>query len=285
MRSINEDIERHESTTVSVRNRSGQNRNHPETAVSGIHRGGLLPFQHIYALVVSDIIPSVRVFASPRYRRLAIAGIVVFGLSLASLYLTLRAYFPFIFNTSELRALLQQFGVLSPAVYIFAHTIQVVTMAIPGYAIAVVGGVLFGPFFGTVYTMIGVTVGSAIAFLIARNYGRPLVERMIHEDALDRFDAFIQNAGLPGLFLFVLIPVLPEDVISFVAGLSHFRLSVFLIAIFLGRLPAAAVAVLAGDGIATNQFLEASIWLLSLVFASVYTYYYRDHLLERISAF
>lgn len=224
-------------------------------------------------------------FASPRYRWLAIAGIVVFGLSLAGLYLTLRAYFPFIFNVSELRAFLQQFGVLSPIVYIFAHTIQVVTMAIPGYAIAVVGGVLFGPFFGTVYTMIGVTAGSAIAFLIARNYGRPLVERMIHEDALDRFDVFIQNAGLPGLFLFVLIPVLPEDVISFVAGLSHFRLSVFLIAIFLGRLPAAAVAVLAGDGIATNQFLEAGIWLFSLAFASVYTYYYRDRLLERISAF
>lgn len=224
-----------------------------------------------------------RVFASPRYRRLAIAGIVVFGFSLAGLYLTLRTYFPFIFNTSELRVLLQQFGVLSPVIYILVHTIQVVAMAIPGYAIAVVGGVLFGPFFGTVYTMVGVTAGSAIAFLIARSYGRPLVERMIHEDALDRFDVFIQSAGLPGLFLFVLIPVLPEDVISFVAGLSHFRLSVFLIAIFFGRLPAAAVAVLAGDGIATNQFLEAGIWLFSLVFASVYTYYYRDRLLERIS--
>jgi uncharacterized membrane protein YdjX (TVP38/TMEM64 family) len=157
-------------------------------------------------------------------------------------------------------------------------------MAIPGYAMAVVGGVLFGPFFGTVYTMIGVTVGSGIAFLIARRYGRPLVERMIHDDALETFDGFVENAGLTGLFLFVLIPVLPEDVISFVAGLSNFRLPVFLVIVFFGRLPAAVVAVLAGDGLAASQYLEAGVWLLSLVFASVYTYYYRDTIMERITA-
>lgn len=228
---------------------------------------------------------NVRVFTSRRHRRQAIVGLVGFGVGLAALYLAVRTYLPFVFNPEELRLVVQRFGVIAPVVYVAAHTIQVVVMAIPGYAMAVVGGILFGPFFGTVYTMIGVTVGSAVAFLIARTYGRPVVERLIHEDALEKFDEFSQKAGLPGLFLFVLIPVLPEDVISFVAGLSHFRLSVFVAVVFLGRLPAAAVAVLAGDGIAASQFLEAGLWMSSLVFASIGTYYYREEIFEQISAF
>lgn len=226
-----------------------------------------------------------KVFASRQDRRWVIAGLVVFGLGLAGLYLAIRTYLPFVFDPSESRRMVQQFGVIAPVVYVILHATQVVVMAIPGYAIAVVGGVLFGPVFGTLYTMIGVTVGSAVAFLIARSYGRPVVERVIREDALDRFDSFIQGAGLPGLFLFVLIPVLPEDVISFVAGVSHFRLSTFVVVIFLGRLPAATVAVLAGDGFATGGVLEAGIWILSLVSASAYTYYYRDGILDRINAY
>lgn len=223
-----------------------------------------------------------KIFKSKRYRRLAIAGLLAFGVALLSIYLLVSTYFPFVYDAEKLRAILQDFGILAPLVYTVAHVIQVVFMAIPGYAMAVVGGYLFGAVHGTAYTMIGVTVGSTIAFLIARRWGRPVVERMVTEDVLDRFDSVTESAGVPGLFLFVLVPVLPEDVISFVAGMAQFRLPVFVAVMFFGRLPAAAVAVLAGDGVAAGQYLEAGIWISTLILASVYTYYYRDAILERI---
>jgi uncharacterized membrane protein YdjX (TVP38/TMEM64 family) len=226
----------------------------------------------------------VNVFASRRYRWLTIAALVAFGALMIGLNLAVRTYLPFVFDPSEARRVIEQFDLVAPAVYVAAHTVQVVLMAIPGYVMAVVGGALFGPVMGTLYTMLGVTAGSAIAFLLARRYGRPVVERVLREDTLERFDSFAQQAGSPELFLFVLIPVLPEDVISFVAGLSDFRLSVFVLVMFLGRLPAAAVAVLAGDGFATGGYLEASLWILSLVAASAYTYYYRTEILDRLGA-
>ena len=226
-----------------------------------------------------------KLFASRRHRRVAIAGVGAFALALAGLYLVAWTYYPFLFDPEQLRAAVERFGPAAPLVYIAAHAIQVIFMAIPGYAMAVVGGILFGPVLGTAYTMVGVTLGSTVAFLVARRYGRPVVERMIHEDALERFDSFTGTAGVPGLFLFVLVPVLPEDVISFVAGLSGFGLPTFVAVMFFGRLPAAAVAVLAGDGIAASRFIEAGIWGGSLVLASAYTYRYRDEILERISEY
>jgi uncharacterized membrane protein YdjX (TVP38/TMEM64 family) len=224
----------------------------------------------------------VKIFKSKRYRHLAIAGLGAFVLALLSIYLLVSTYFPFVYDAEKLRAVLQEFGIVAPLVYTVAHIIQVVFMAIPGYAMAVVGGYLFGAVNGTAYTMIGVTVGSTIAFLIARIWGRRLVERMLTEDVLERFDGFSEKAGVPGLFLFVLVPVLPEDVISFVAGLAQFRLWVFVLVMFFGRLPAAAVAVLAGDGVAAGQYIEAGIWISTLILASVYTYYYRDAIMERV---
>jgi len=87
------------------------------------------------------------------------------------------------------------------------------------------------------------------------------------------------------MFIFVLIPVLPEDVICFVAGLSRFRLSVFIPIMVVGRLPAAAVAVLAGEGVATGQYVDAALWLGTLTAVSVYTYYYRETILDHLRTY
>lgn len=223
-----------------------------------------------------------KVFASRRHRWLAIAGLVAFALALLTIYWTVSTYFPFVYDAEQLRGMLQDFGVLAPVVYVAAHTTQVVFMAIPGYAMAVVGGYIFGAVHGTLYTMIGVTLGSAISFLIARVWGRPVVERMVTEDALARFDDVTESAGVAGLFLFILVPVLPEDVIGFVAGVAGFRLWVFVVISFVGRLPAAAVAVMAGDGVAAGKYVEAGLWISVLLFAIGYTYYYREPILERV---
>jgi len=225
-----------------------------------------------------------QIFKTTRDRNLAIVGLVAFALFIGSIYLTIRLKFPFLLSEEALKEIFARFPAwLGMLVFTVSHIVQVVLMAIPGYAIAAVGGALFGPVVGLGLTMIGVTVGSTIAFLIARRWGRPIVERMIEEDALERFDEFAQSAGTPGLFLFVFIPVLPEDVISFVAGMAEFKLSTFVAVMFFGRLPAAAVAVFAGSSFASGELLEAGLWAMVLIVFSGYTYYYRDELLEYAS--
>lgn len=219
-----------------------------------------------------------QVFTSAKSRRRAIVGAVGLVVGLVGLYFALRQFAPFVFNRDELRAWIRQFGVFAPLVFIFVQVLQVIFAPIPGQVAALVGGYLFGPVAGTAYSMVGVVIGSAIAFSIARQYGRPIVERMIHEDVVDTFDDFVQTVGVPGLFLFVAIPGLPDDAICFLAGLAHFRLLVFVVVMAVGRFPAYAVTSFAGDGLAAGNFVEAAVAVIALVTFSVYAYHKREEI-------
>lgn len=222
-----------------------------------------------------------RVFSSRRNRNLAILGTVVLALVLVASYYALRWYVPFVFDATAMREWIGQFGAFAPAVFVVAQVLQVIFAPIPGQVAALVGGYLFGPVAGTAYSMVGVTIGSAIAFAIADYFGRPVVERLLHEEAVDQFDQFAGAVGVPGLLLFVLIPGLPDDVVCFVAGLAHFRLSVFVVVMAVGRLPAYVATNFAGDSIASGQLLEAVVVIGGLAALSALAYRNR----ERIRSF
>ena len=224
----------------------------------------------------------IQVFRSQQTRRLAIGVIAAFATGIVVIYALAQTYFPVLFDPEELNRVVQRFGPLAPPFYILVHIIQVVVMALPGYALAVGGGYLFGPVAGITYTMIGVTIGSSISFLLARRYGRQIVEEMILETHIQRFDNAVQSAGAPGLLLFVLVPVFPEDVLCWLAGLAHYRFRVFILVMFLGRLPPAVITVSAGNGIAAGHFLQTAALISSFLGIALCTYYYRKEILDHV---
>ena len=210
------------------------------------------------------MVDTVRVFASRRDRwRALLAGLAVVVLFVA-LYVGVRRHAPFLLDEAELREWIDGFGALAPLVFVVVQTLQVVVAPIPGQVLALVGGYLFGSVAGTVYSVTGVMLGSAIAFSLADRYGRPFVESVMHEDMLSRFDGFVDRVGIPGLVVFVLIPGLPDDAVCFLSGLTHWSLRTFLVVIAVGRLPAYVLTVYAGGQLASGDFLTG-IALVALV--------------------
>ncbi|MFB6362024.1 MAG: TVP38/TMEM64 family protein [Halobacteriales archaeon] len=226
-----------------------------------------------------------KVFASAESRRKVILATVVFIAGFVSLYFAARRYAPFLFDATELRAWLAGFGVLAPLVFIALQAVQVVAAPIPGQVAAVVAGYLFGAIWGTVYSLTGVMIGSAVAFSISKRYGRPAVERLIDDDVLASFDGLVEQAGLVGLFVFVVIPGLPDDVVCFVGGLTQLRLLTFLAVLVLGRFPAYALAVYAGGQFATGQLLEATLLIALFVAISAVAYHNRERIQGAVRRF
>ncbi|TQQ82103.1 TVP38/TMEM64 family protein [Halonotius roseus] len=217
-----------------------------------------------------------KVFSSRTDRWQTLLLVVAVIAAFVGLYVGARRYAPFVFNAQALRTWIAGFGIFAPLVFVFLQAAQVVLAPIPGQVVALVAGYLFGPVYGTIYSLTGVLIGSAIAFSLAKRYGRSFVERVIANDVIDRFDAFVERVGVPGLFAFVIIPGLPDDAICFLSGLTKWRLRTFLAVIAVGRLPAYVITVYAGGEFAGGRFRTGIALIAFVIVVSAVGYYKQE---------
>ena len=166
----------------------------------------------------------VRIFASSRSRTRFVVHALVVAAGLAVAGVLLGPHLAFLTDARAVRTFVRGYGVWAPVVLIALQAVQVVAAPVPGQVLAVVAGYLFGAWWGTLYNMIGITIGSTVAFWLSRRYGRAYVEDIVHEGALERFDAIGDDYARPALFFLFLIPGLPDDVICFAGGLTDIPL-------------------------------------------------------------
>lgn len=151
-----------------------------------------------------------------------------------------------------------------------------------GQTLAGVAGYLFGALPGTLYTLVGVLLGSAVVFGASRLSGRPYVERVLTADTLDRWDRLLDRTGVLGLFVLFLLPTVPDDVLCFVAGLSEIDPSTFLALVLFGRGPSFLAIAYAGTQLSNGRLLTTGAVLLGLTILTVAVLFSKDRLIEAL---
>lgn len=141
------------------------------------------------------------------------------------------------------------FGPWGPLVSILLNVAQVLMAPIPGQTVGLVNGYLYGVGLGTLYSLIGVMSGSALAMGLARWFGRPLVARLVGAGPLARWDRVARRQGPTFFFLVFLFPFVPDDIICFVVGLSPLSIPYILALAALGRLPGLLIASWVGANV------------------------------------
>ncbi|ERH11139.1 MAG: hypothetical protein J07HX64_02920 [halophilic archaeon J07HX64] len=224
-------------------------------------------------------------FSSRTALRRGVLGAIAVVALLVLLSLGIQRYAPFMFDAEQLRTQVSQFGVLAPVVIVLIQAVQVVVAPVPGQVVALASGYIFGPVAGSAYSFVGVLIGSAIAFSLTKRFGRPVAERLLHEEILNRFDDFVDRVGIVGMFVFVMIPGLPDDAVCFLCGLTDWRLRTFLAVIAVGRFPAYLVTVYAGEELASGRLGVALALLAVVIVASVVGYYKQDAIRNTVERF
>ena len=97
--------------------------------------------------------------------------------ALGTVAFCLWAYFAGILQSKEtLSAFIQQAGIWGPPLFIFLQILQTVEPIIPGALTSVAGVFIYGHIIGTIYNYIGIVIGCAIIFYLARIYGPAFVQ-------------------------------------------------------------------------------------------------------------
>ena len=132
----------------------------------------------------------------------------------------------------------QSGGVYAGTVLLFVllQFLQVVVLPIPSTVTVVAGALLFGPLLGSLYSLAGIVLGSLVAFLVGRYAGHKVVGWLIGRETLEKWLKKIKGKDKLLLTAMFLLPVFPDDVLCFVAGLSSMSLVYFLIVIILSRI-------------------------------------------------
>lgn len=187
-------------------------------------------------------------------------------------------WYDFLSSKEKVRTWLMSFGSAAPLVFIVIQSLQVVFAPIPGEATGFLGGYLFGIPRGFLYSTVGLTLGSTLAFLLGRWLEIHFVEKVVRKETLEKFDFIIERQGALIAFLFFLIPGFPKDYLCFILGLSKMPLRIFLIINIIGRMPGTFLLTLQGANVYKGNYITFFILLGVFLSAGLILLLYKETL-------
>ena len=191
---------------------------------------------------------------------LVILAAVIVGITL--LLYTLDLFYLFT-DKDRLLNLIEEHRTYAVFIFIGLQVIQVLVAILPGEVTGFVGGVFFGPVWGVIFSTIGLTLGSWIAFNLAHLLGRPLIDIIVRQETIKRFDYVMKHKGLFLAFLLFLIPGFPKDILCYLLGLGHMRQGEFLIISIAGRLLGTTLLTIRGTFFRDERYgaLFTVVWI------------------------
>jgi uncharacterized membrane protein YdjX (TVP38/TMEM64 family) len=202
-------------------------------------------------------------------------GVLVGFLAAAVYYFRFTAHGREITPQSVLDSIESHGPIAARLIYVGVYIVGTVA-CLPGTVLSFAGAVLFGAYEGTLYTWIGATIGSTLAYGMARVLGRDFAERLFG-GRFAAFDQRIREHGFTGLLLIRLLPIFPFNGVNFGCGLVGVRLRDYVLATAIGILPGTFVyqflfakfgRKILTEGFRLEYLRDPQLWLALGLFAA-----------------
>ncbi|MDZ7662961.1 VTT domain-containing protein [Thiohalophilus sp.] len=174
------------------------------------------------------------------------------------------------FDAAALEAWLDGAGAAGPILFILIYAAAAV-LFLPGSVLTLAGGALFGPVWGTLFNLIGATLGATLAFLIARYLAADWVERKTG-GRLKQLKQGVEKEGWRFVAFVRLVPLFPFNLLNYALGLTRINLAHYIIASFICMFPGAVAytylgyagreAIAGGEGLIQKILLAIGLLVL-----------------------
>lgn len=172
----------------------------------------------------------------------------------------------------QLRALqdwIRSLGPAGPLVFIVLYAAATVA-ALPGSALSIAAGALFGPVLGVATVILAATLGASLAFLVSRYFARRSIERWLEgNERFRRLDELTERHGDIIVAITRLVPLFPFNLLNYGFGLTRVAFGTYVLWSFVCMLPGTILYVVGAAAVA-DALREGRIpWVLVAVVALV----------------
>ena len=186
---------------------------------------------------------------------------------------TFWVFIKFIGDREAVVDFLDQFGLIGPLVLSMLLGLQVLIPTLPAERLMIAGAYAYGFLGGFLISWLVAVAASQAVFYLARHAGRPFVERLVPTKLLDKWTGIASEKGMIFFLLAFVIPPIPSDIMTYVAGFSAISGRRFLVANLIGRMPMVALFTLVGATVFTIT-PALIIWLTVIGLLKLLAWYY-----------
>jgi len=202
----------------------------------------------------------------------AVAARVLLGLAIAGAVLWLALDRDLV-DPMQVERAIRDLGLWAPLAHVALFALATV-LFVPGAIFGVAGGVLFGPWWGTLFNLAGATLGATAAFLLARHLAADWARRKAG-NRLERLIAGVEAEGWRFVAFTRLVPLFPFNLLNYALGLTRISLAHYVLASLICMAPGtlaltwlahAGRTAMAGDSSAIRYALIALALLAAAAF-------------------
>ncbi len=215
-------------------------------------------------------------------RRVLIWGTVVVLVLVAGVAIYRSGVMEHFGSVEELREWIAGFGAAAGVVYFVLQLMTVIIAPIPSNVSTAAGALALGFWPGFLLGASAVVVGSLIVFTLAKRLGEPFVQRFVDQKTLKKYMPVIEKKRDAFMFLALLLPFFPDDLLCILAGLSGMGTLRFFVIALVTRPWGLVVASAVGSGAITMPLWGWALIVLGAAALMIFGLKYGDVLEERI---
>ncbi len=162
----------------------------------------------------------------------------------------------------DLRDWIHGLGAWGLVVFVPLYAVAVVA-ALPGSALTVAAGALFGSVLGVLVVSSAATLGASLSFLIARYFARDVMARWLSpNEKFHRLDQLTEQHGAMIVALTRLVPLFPFNLLNYGFGLTRVPFWTYVFWSWLCMLPGTILYVVGADAL-TQEIARGEVpWVL-----------------------
>ncbi len=193
-------------------------------------------------------------------------------------------WYAYSYQLSSLQVVQQLFAFLTdsfwgPLLYILLYAIRPLIL-FPSTPLTLVGGFIFGPIWGVLYTILASNSSAMVAYFVGRYFGQGLLPEGASNNFVQRYATRLRQNSFETILIMRFV-FMPYDLVNYFAGFLQIRWLPFILATALGSIPGTIAFIWFGASIErfdgaipslnpTTLTASIIIFVISLLLARVF---------------